>query len=92
MYMDMSSCVSSTFAVMPSSLVSEWNVSSLSMMDIQSLRPVLYQIGFPIFLHQFELNKEIYYPYVCVCMSICLVRKKQRVVQNKKIKFCIQSI
>jgi len=79
----MSSCVSTTFAVMPSSLVKEWNVSSLSMMDIHSLRPVLYQIGLPNFLHQFELNKEIWYTYVCVCMGIYLLRKKQGVVQNQ---------
>jgi hypothetical protein len=42
---------------MPSFLVSEWDVSSLPMMDIHSLRPVLYQIGFPTFLRAFELNK-----------------------------------
>ena len=40
---------SSSFAVMPSFLVNELDVSSLPMMGIHSHRPVLYQIGFPTF-------------------------------------------
>ena len=41
----------------PPFLVNEWDVFSLPMMDIHSLRPVLYHIGFPTFSHLFELMK-----------------------------------